>query len=312
MNIQQRVSDLASATARNELRPIELADEGCFREAIEIERPQSWIYYFPFLYCFAQRKEMTLLWEKVNSSICLYMLKTSKGERRLSLFVPPFPHDPASLQAARQRISEFNGDNSCRIVWAEEKYDDVLRAQGFILKTREEEYVYDTLKLNATTGSEFRRLRQLLGRCQRLPGLELRPFQAHDEKECHSLLDRWFEMLTEDKGINVYGYGYVRSCIQNAFSFRAGSLVGEVTTLNGAIVGFTFGGPIHSAMGSLFISISDHTIEGLGYIQRHNFMLSFPELELFNDSSDTGRAGIAHVKRQFRPVRMNRLSQALG
>ena len=312
MNIQQRVRDLAGVGVRNELRPIELTDEACFREAIETERPQSWIYYFPFLYCFAQRKEMTLLWEKVNASICLYMLKTSKGEQRLSLFVPPFPLDLAALQAARQRIAEYNGDSSCRIVWAEEKYDDVLRTQGFDLKPREDEYVYDTLKVNATIGSEFRRLRQLLGRCQRLPGLQLRPYQAEDEKECHSLLDRWFEMLTEDKGINVYGYGYVRSCIQNAFSFRAGSLLGEVTTHNEAIVGFTFGGPIHSAMGSLFISISDHTIEGLGYIQRHNFMRRFPELEFFNDSSDTGRAGIAHVKRQFSPVRMNRLSQALG
>lgn len=296
----------------SELHPIDLADEACFREAIKIERPQSWIYYFPFLYCFGHRKEMTLLWEKVNSSICLYLLKTSKGERRLSLFLPPFPYEHASLEAAHRRISEFNGDNACRIVWAEQKYDEVLRAQGFELRLREEEFIYDTQKVNATIGSEFKRLRQLLGRCQRLPGLELRPFQAPDQKNCLDLLDRWFESLTEDKGISVYGYGYVRSCVENAFSFCTGSLLGEVTTFHGEIVGFTFGGPIHDEMGSLFISISDHAIEGLGYIQRHNFMLRFPELAFFNDSSDTGREGIAHVKRQFRPVRMNRLSQALG
>jgi len=312
MNLQQTLRAVDGARVHRDLRPIDLADEACFREAIEIERPQSWIYYFPFLYCFAQRKEMTLLWEKVNSSICLYMLKTSKGERRLSLFLPPFPFDQAVLETARRRISEFNGDSGCRIVWAEEKYDETLRVHGFDLKLREEEYIYDTHKVNTTNGSEFRRLRQLLGRCQRLPGLALRPFQAQDVKGCHSLLDRWFELLTESKGINVYGYSYVRSCIANAFSFSANSLSGEVTTLNGEIAGFTFGGPIHSTMGSLFVSISDHTIEGLGYIQRHNFMLRYPQLASFNDSSDTGREGIAHVKRQFRPVRMNRLSQALA
>ena len=85
-----------------DLRPLALADEARFREATELEQPQSWLYYFPFLFCFAQRREMTLVWEEADSSICLYLLKTTKNGKQLALFVPPFPFNQKALAAARR------------------------------------------------------------------------------------------------------------------------------------------------------------------------------------------------------------------
>ena len=293
------------------LQQLELADEPRFREAIESERPQSWLYYFPFLYSFAQGSERTLLWEEVNSSICLYFLKSTKAGKQLALFLPPFPYNPKALEVARRRLTEYNKKNGCRVVWAEERYKGLLQDEGFELRHREDEFVYDTENVVAARGKEFGRLRQHLNRAQRLQGLKLESFHNDYGPACHELLDHWYEQLTKDKGIKVYGYGYVRTCVSNAMSFTEGSLIGEVTWVDKKIVGFTFGGPIHSGMGSIFVSISDHVIDGLGYLQRHHFMSRFPRLPFFNDSSDTGRESLAHVKRQFRPVRMNRLSQAL-
>jgi hypothetical protein len=294
------------------LRPLVLADETRFRQAIELEKPQSWLYYFPFLFCFAQRREMTLVWEEVNSSICLYLLKTTKNGKRLALFVPPLPFNQEALAAARSRLRSFNNSGSCRIAWVEEKYDEELKNSGFDLDAREDEYIYDTQKVISAAGSEFKHLRQLLNRAKRLPGMEIRSFQESDRQPCQELLDRWHSQLTEEKGIEVHGYGYVKACLENGFSFNHGSLAGQVTCVDKKIAGLTFGGPIHSGLGSIFVSISDHAISGLGYLQRHQFMANFPELAYFNDSSDTGRKGLAHVKRQFNPARMNRLSQATG
>jgi hypothetical protein len=311
MNIQPTLASSGTVRGHSELRPINLSDEACFRAAIEVEQPQSWLYYFPFIYCFAQRKELTLLWEMVDSSICLYMLKTSKSVKQLSLFVPPFPFGPVALDTARRRIAKYNGNDNCRIVWAEERYEEMLQAGGFELRLREEEFIYDTQRVISAEGKEFGRLRQHLNRTRRLPEFAINPFRAVDSQACHELLDRWYDQLTEDKGVEVYGYHYVRSCLQNALSFDEGSVIGEVTWVNGGVAGFTFGGPIHPLMGSIFVSISDHLIDGLGYVQRHHMMSRFPELPFFNDSSDTGRKSLAHVKRQFRPAKMNRLSQAL-
>jgi hypothetical protein len=72
----------------------------------------------------------------------------------------------------------------------------------------------------------------------------------------------------------------------------------------------TFGGPITSRTGSLFIAIADHQFPGLGYLLRTRLMQKLPQLEQFNDSSDTGREGLAYVKSRFRPIAMNKVYQA--
>jgi hypothetical protein len=307
----ERGSVRGSDYSLQDLRRLELPDETRFRAAIETEQPQSWLYYFPFLFCFAQARDQTLLWEQVNSSICLYFMRTTKNGKQLALFVPPFPFSEEALAAARLRVRNFNRNGSCRVVWAEERYEGVLEKNGFDLSERETEFIYDTLQVSNATGKEFGRLRQHLNRALRLPEIELKPYSSADQEACHEILDTWYEQLTEGKGIEVYGYGYVRACLKYAAAFAGGSLVGEVARVGGKLAGFTFGGPIHSGMGSIFVSISDRAIDGLGYLQRHHFMSHFPQLPLFNDSSDTGREGLAHVKRQFRPVKMNRLSQGL-
>src|SRR4029078_7738049 len=72
----------------------------------------------------------------------------------------------------------------------------------------------------------------------------------------------------------------------------------------------TFGGPITSRTGSIFVAIADHEFLGLGYLLRMRLMQKFPHLAQFNSSSDTGREGLAHVKSRFRPIAMNNLYQA--
>jgi hypothetical protein len=292
------------------LRPLLLSDEARFREAVEIERPSSWLYYFPFLYCFSQSKIRTLFWEEVNESICVYLRKSHKKGDRWSLYLPPFPFSFDALIAARKRTKELNGTKGNTIIWAEEMYHDRLELAGYDLRHDESEYIYDTAKSIAAAGGDFSRLRQHLNRLRKTNGLSFLPFQKEDRRSCLKLLDSWYDQLTEEKGVDVGGYPYVHACVENACKFLPGSLEGIVTRIDDRVVGVTFGGPIHSSMGSIFVCYSDHHLEGLGYLQRHEFMSRFSGLPLYNDSSDAGRTGLSHVKRQFRPVHMNSLSRA--
>ena len=295
----------------SDLRPLTLADEPRFRAAVEVEQPMSWLYYFPFLYCFAQNRRQTLLWEEVGGSICLYLLKRQGDRNRLALYVTPFPYSTSALAAAQQRVVSFNGDDSFRVAWVEERYADAFLSNGFRLRHREDEFIYDTAKVLALEGKEFSGLRRHINKGERIDGISIRPLEATDQEACYSLFESWHHQLTTEMNLEFYGYHYLVACLKSVTAFSQNSLFGLVTLVRENIVGVMLGGPIHSKMGSIFVTFSDHRIEGLGYLQRFALMKQFPDLRYFNDSSDAGRTGLVQLKRQFRPILMNPLSQAL-
>ena len=229
----------------------------------------------------------------------------------MALYVPPFPFSISALNIARERVTTFNGDNSFRIAWVEERFVNMMSSEGYETRHREDEFLYDTTRVVALQGKEHSRLRQHINKALKLPDLSLSPYRKEDAHSCIGLLESWYERLTEEKSVEVTGYWYVLACIKNGHKFSPGSLEGIVTRAAGRIVGVTFGGPIYSSVGSIFICISDHEIEGLGYLQRHAFMSRFPDVPRYNDGSAAGRVGLSHVKRQFRPIGMNALFQAL-
>ena len=85
--------------AAYELSRVELSDEAVFRSAVEAAGRQSWLHYFPFLYCFST-SNTPLRWEKCDASVCLYILKSIGDKQRLQLYVPPFPFTQNALAAA--------------------------------------------------------------------------------------------------------------------------------------------------------------------------------------------------------------------
>jgi hypothetical protein len=105
-------------------------------------------------------------------------------------------------------------------------------------------------------------------------------------------------------------YHYAAGCLENYEFFPSGTIKGQVLEIAGSVKAFSFGGPIRSSHGSVFITISDHDMPGLAYLQRYHLLTSMPQLTYFNDSDDTGRPGLAQVKRAFRPVEMHGIYSA--
>jgi hypothetical protein len=324
MNLDRSATDPHTSPALSELRgsvdddskrnpaglsKLAMADQETFVLAMAKCDQKSWLYFFPFLYSFSTAPNQSLLWEKVNESICIYIMRSVNDVPRLRLYLPPFPFDSTALKITEERQRDFNSDSRLEIVWAEQSAGPQLMRLGYLMHYRESEYIYDGNLVRASVGGDFERLRRYVNRARRTQGLAIRSYEEGDQAACLDLLARWRHQRTE-QGINIDGYGYTRRSVENAHKFDKGLLRGEVIIVNGKLAAFSFGGLIRPTIESIFITISDHEIPGLGYLQRQNFISTAPNTNLFNDSSDADRSGLEQVKSSFRPVEMNHLYRA--
>jgi hypothetical protein len=294
----------------NDLQTLSLEHQSEFLAAVEMSHQTSWLYYFPFLFCFSLARSRTILWEWVDESICIYFLRERDQGLRLDLYLPPFPFTTDALKTAEERVNWFNSAKSCRIIWLEEAQRSLVEPEGYKVEFQEDEFIYDTKLVAAASGSQFYRLRQRTSRARRIPHLQIRNYRAGDRDACRALLSRWRRHLVKDKGVDVGGFSYTRSALEHASLFKDNILKGEVIIVDDELRAFTFGGKINSSYGSIFITISDHAFDGLGYIQRQSFIKDNQDFRFYNDSSDTGRKGILNLKDAFRPVAKNKLYRA--
>ncbi len=288
------------------LSHITMADQEAFVSVLAQCSQKCSYYFFPFLHAFARAPNQPLLWEMVNGSICVYILRYMDKGPNLRLYLPPFPFSSDALKRAEDRQRNFNGTGKCIIVWADQTAGPELMERGYRMEYRESEYIYDGDLVRAADGSNFSRLRRNLSRVRKLEGLVIRAYGHGDKAACLDLLARW-RKRRKDQGLETDGYGYTRRIVQHASEFRHDLIQGEVVLIKERLVGFSFGGPITPNMECIFIAISDHEIASLGYTLRHSFVSNGPQRKLFNDGVDGGNAGIREVKLVFCPTEMNDL-----
>lgn len=303
------IVDHALAGRLDGLAHIAMVDQEIFISALRKCSQKCSYYYFPFLHSFARARNQPLLWEKVNGSICVYILNYTEKGPNLRLYLPPFPFTRDALMWAEDRQRNFNGTLQCIIVWADQTVGPELMEQGYRLDFRDTEYIYDGDLVRSTDGSNFSRLRRNLSRVRKLDGLAIRAYDSDDQAACLDLLSRW-RKRRKDQGLETDGYGYTRRIVEHASEFRQDIIRGEVVEINEKLVGFSFGGQITPEMECIFIAISDHDIASLGYVLRQNFVSHGPTKKLYNDGTDGGSVGIRDVKLAFCPVETNYLYRA--
>jgi hypothetical protein len=130
-----------------DLSPIKVEDAEAFRTAAEHAQVKAAPYYFPRLYFYGLSRTHALRWERYAGSILIYQIRRrkvgSQVNSRMNLFLPPFPFDPAALRHAMQRMRDFNGDRSGRIIFVEESQALRIAREGFEISFRSEEFIYD-------------------------------------------------------------------------------------------------------------------------------------------------------------------------
>jgi hypothetical protein len=88
-------------------------------------------------------------------------------------------------------------------------------------------------------------------------------------------------------------------------------LTGQVVSIDGKLVGYSFGGGIHSGLGCYYDIKCNQEIKGLTYFMRRCFLLEMGNYPMVNDGSDVGREGLRQIKQSFRPVAMHQEYRAI-
>ncbi|WP_457094625.1 phosphatidylglycerol lysyltransferase domain-containing protein [Microvirga sp. P5_D2] len=300
MNMAQRNIGLEN------LAPVEIKDADIFLSAAEEAQVKAWLYYFPLLHFYGQFRAHTLHWELYDGSVLVYQIRRREGHSRMDLYLPPFPFSVAALRYAQQRMQEYNGNRTSRIVWVQEKDALPVTRAGFEVFFREEEFIFDRAAVMGLEGSSFKKLRNKIAGALRQGHVETRPYTAADRPACQAVLDGWRERLIAN-GIAPNGYRYTRACLKTAERFPHALLNGLVAECDGVVRGFAFTGHLAHTLGCNFLCITDINYRGLSYLLCYRHMAEFPELIHFNDSSDTGRPGLRESKQLFRPIEMHGL-----
>lgn len=295
---------LSIPDACRDLSVIRPEDGSRFQAAMDQCGIKSHHYYFPRLLFGGQRRTRVLMFEEAGGAIVLYSLRQGVSRLRLSLYVPPFPFSAAALERAAERMRDFNKGRAGRIDFVQEADVALVESHGFSPSLREREFIYDSAAVIGLEGSGFARLRRYLAGLKKHEGLVIREYTAADEEACMMLYRRFGTQL-QAKGVEPKGLSTMVSCLKGATGLPASQLRGEVFEIDGTIRAFSFGGPINSTHGCVFLTVSDHEFPGLAYALRYQMMKNFPDVPYFNDSTDNKRPGLAEMKQRFRPAEMH-------
>lgn len=147
----------------------------------------------------------------------------------------------------------------------------LVAQEGFEISFRYEEYIYDRAAVAALEGSSFSRLRRSISQYAD-QSVIVRDYEKDDQRTCMDLRKKWFDNLVS-KGVKMGSYyRYATDCLRKFGDFPSDMIKGQVVEVAGAVKAFSFGGPIKRSFGNVFITISDHDMSGLAYLQRYHLL----------------------------------------
>lgn len=287
------------------LEVLRLGHRERFQAAVAEGQQNGWAYYFPYLLTKSRRASSALLWHEDEGSVCLFSWSDTGPRPRMDLYFPPMPFDASVLRRCFERLNDFNGDRSGRILRIDEKDAPAVGENAALkLRQRRTQYLYDPKLYRELGGRRMRTVRRQVASFEEIPDVEIVPYAVERADDCRTLLRRWKSAHRAQFG-TAGGTGGTRRVIELAPKLSEEDLRGELVYWRGRLVAFAFGGVIRPGLACFFDAKSDADVPGLGYAHRRSFLLSLEEFDRVNDGSDTGRPGLRQLKDSFRPVSMH-------
>lgn len=287
------------------LKVLEASDLDRYKRAVEAGQQMGWGYYFPYLLTRHGKESVVLLGED-EGSMCVFVWRLREGRPKLDLLVAPTPMNVDVLGRCLERMNDFNGDRSARILRIDEKdVSTVERLASLRVKQRKSQYLFAPEDYAELAGGRFKTVRRNVASVETLAEVEVARFSKDLHAEaCHALLRAWRQQ-SRKANTGAGGVGMSRRAIDLAGGLPEVDLHGEVVLIEGRVAAFAFGGEIRPGLGCSFDRRSDAQIRGLSYYHLRSLLLGFGEYDLVNDGSDAGRDGLRQLKDSFRPVRMH-------
>lgn len=291
------------------LEVLKASDLPRYKRALTAGEQRGWGYYFPYLLSRQRPDRSAVLWVEDEGSMCVFLWRRRKGVARLEMPVAPAPMNPSVLRRCLERCNTYNGDRSARILRIDERdAPSVASLVHLRVEERRIQYLYAPADFADLSGRRYRTLRRNVALVEALPSVEVLPWSADHEAGCRDLLSRWGRQHRALHGTSG-GVGSAGRALDLASDFAELDLRldlrGEVILIDGRVSSFALGGEIRPGVGCFLEAKCDVDIRGLSYFQRARFLSGLEDIDLVNDGSDVGRAGLRQLKESLRPIAMH-------
>lgn len=287
---------------------INLNDLPRYKTAINMTRQTCWQSYFPFLFFHGQKSNSEFLIEEDCGSLCVYRLRRQRESLDLCLFLLPMPFQADVLERCLERVRTFNGVAQASIFRVDGEDIPLFqhRANTRIVACPEE-YIYAPVRYRDLSGRKNRDFRRGIQAVERLSDVEVLSYDVTYQQNCVALLDRW-AAIQQTKYQNILFQGYTRNCLEQYPLFPRNDLFGKVIRIGGEVVSFGFAGEIRAGMGDLFITYSDHGVDGLNKYLIYSLLREMEGYEFVN-SGTADTPGLAAAKQAIGPIAMHPMFQ---
>ena len=185
----------------------------------------------------------------------------------------------------------------------------LFEKNGFSVRLKETEYLYETAALSELRGDRYKQQRHACNTFVAThPTAKLRPYCSDDQDECLTLYDAWRE--TRSRRYDDPLYNAMLDDSQSAH--RVGisdaetlGLVGRVVHINGEVKGYTFGYPLNADTFCVLFEITDLSINGLAQFVYREFCKELMDTyKWVNAMDDSGLENLKRVKRSYHPCQL--------
>ena len=306
------------------LRPVELADQDCFRPYFaSLQEPLS-DYTFSQIYTW--RNSLHIVWKVIDGHLCVF----ANGTGDLTLLIPPIgqTNTDQALKQAFELMDDYNAAQGVpertRVEYASDELLGRLDRSKLDVAPMGTDYVYDVRRMIDLAGGDLASKRQAKNRFMRLYPYRVESYDASKHLEgCLALLSGWrvhqdAQHLEEP---NASCIKRQKETIATELALRSASELGfkgmvvytkpdpthnlQPTTDDWSLKAFTFGEYLGTDSSSIVIEKTDLETKGLAQFIFSEFCREcWADRPLTNVGDDWGLESLAWTKMSYRPVKL--------
>lgn len=293
------------------LTPLTDADRPLFESAMKWTRTELSSHSWPAQMVW--RDHFRYYWMIHDRQFCLFA-RYSDG---LFMPLPPIGEtltEPA-VRRCFDRMDSINANPSVsRIENLDVEHLPFFEGTGFVVKKKEQDYLYDREALVRLAGDCYKAKRWACNRFvreHRNDHVRLEPYRSSDLDDCLALFDRWkkqhaghrasFERQDEDEMMLEDAASAHRRALED---FMALGLTGRVVRVGGRIVGYTFGYPLRTNIFCVLLEAADREITGLSAYLYREFCREMSGYAIIHAMDDSGLDRLRAAKLSYHPSKI--------
>lgn len=289
-------------------RPLQLGDRPWIESLLAASPSELGVRTFPGVYLW--RDHFTYVWRWIDGYFCLL---AGYGFHRYMPW-PPLPGpeaDPrrwAEVVDAMFKAMALPGErgDAARIEGVDERESAAFEAAGYEVAAQSAEYLYRRHDLVDLRGNAYKTQRWAWNDFVKREVFTLGPLRDEDVSGCLALYRRWREGKRRDPDPYVGALAEdAESAHRRALTERTAlGLSGLTVIIDGAVAGYTLGGPITPGVVGVWCEIADPARRGLAAYLFREYCRAQTGAEWINAMDDSGLPALARAKRAYRPARL--------